>query len=142
MFILKRLLIVDDNIGVQRLLYVFFGEKGFDVSLASNGKEAISKVCSKTPSLVLLDIKMPGISGLEIISVLNKLAPEIPVIVMTAYIELQTVIEAQRNGLIRYYIKKPFDLDEICDLVNNVLLEKNYNKHKETINRDKIREAI
>ena len=43
MFILKRLLIVDDNIGVQRLLYVFFGEKGFDVSLASNGEEALKR---------------------------------------------------------------------------------------------------
>ena len=128
MFILKRLLVVDDNIGIQLLLYYFFSEKGFDVSLASNGKEAIKKVCSKAPLLVLLDIIMPGMSGLETIRELNKLHPEIPVIVMTAYIELQTVVEAKRNGLIRYHVNKPFDLDEICELVNNVLLENNTKK--------------
>ena len=123
MCILNRLLIVDDNIGVQRLLYDIFSEKGFNVSLASNGEEAIKKVCSKDYSLVLLDMKMPVMSGLETIIELNKLAPEIPVIVMTAYVELQTVIETKKNGLIHYYINKPFDLNEIRDLVNNVLLE-------------------
>ena len=78
MLIRNRLLIVDDNIGVQRLLYDFFSENGFDVSLASNGKEAIKKVCSKAPLLVLLDMKMPVMSGWETIKELNKLVPEIP----------------------------------------------------------------
>jgi two-component system response regulator (stage 0 sporulation protein F) len=119
----QNLLIVDDNIGLQLLLYELFSEEGFNVSLASNGKEAVRMVCTNEYSLVLVDMKMPVMNGLEAVIHFKKINPDLPVIVMTAYIELQTVIEAQRNGLIRYYINKPFDINEIRNLVKNVLLE-------------------
>jgi two-component system response regulator (stage 0 sporulation protein F) len=116
------LLIVDDQAGVRRLLYEAFSDEGYRVETASSGMEALAKVRDKCPSLILLDIKMPGMSGLETLDELLKIIPQTPVVMMTAYGELDIVAEAKRRG-VRHYITKPFDLDEIRYLIKGLLLE-------------------
>ncbi|HBC91704.1 MAG TPA: two-component system response regulator [Pelotomaculum sp.] len=116
------LLIVDDQAGVRRLLYEAFSDEGYLVETASSGLEAIMKVSDKSPLLVLLDIKMPGMSGLETLDELLKIIPQTPVVMMTAYGELDIVAEAKRRG-VKHYINKPFDLDEIRYLIKGLLLE-------------------
>ena len=116
------LLIVDDQAGVRRLLYEALCDEGYRVDTASSGPEAIRKISAKNPSLVLLDIKMPVMNGLETLEELRKLSPELPVVMMTAYGELDIVIEAKKRG-VQHYINKPFDLNEVRYLVKGLLLE-------------------
>lgn len=116
------LLIVDDQPGVRRLLSEAFSGEGFRVEMASGGLEAIKKVSAKIPSLILLDIKMPGMSGLETLEELRKIAPDTPVVIMTAYGELDIVAEARKKG-VQHYINKPFDLDEARYLIKGLLME-------------------
>ncbi|OPX89170.1 MAG: Sporulation initiation phosphotransferase F [Pelotomaculum sp. PtaB.Bin104] len=127
----QYLLIVDDNAGVCRLLHELFSDEGYIVETALNGAEALKIVCAKTPSLILLDVKMPGMSGLETLDKIKEIVPDIPAVMMTAYTELDTVMAAQKEGLIQHYLSKPFDLDEIRRLVKRILLSREC-KHKVT----------
>jgi len=113
---------VDDQAGVRRLLFEAFTDEGYHVETASSGMEAIVKARDKFPLLVLLDIKMPGMSGLETLDELLKIIPQTPVVMMTAYGELDIVAEAKRRG-VKHYINKPFDLNEIRYLIKGLLSE-------------------
>jgi len=125
---LQYLLIVDDNAGVCRLLFELFSDEGYIVETAQNGAEALKKVSARTPSLILLDVKMPGMNGLETLDKIKKLVPDIPVVMMTAYTELDTVMAAKDDGLIQHYMSKPFDLNEIRRMVKEILLSKKNGK--------------
>jgi two-component system response regulator (stage 0 sporulation protein F) len=116
------LLIVDDQAGVRRFLYEAFSEEGYNVETASSGTEAVKKASAKLPSLILLDVKMPGMSGLETLEELRQIAPDIPVVMMTAYGELDIIAEAKKRG-VKCYINKPFDLNEVRYLVRGLLAE-------------------
>jgi len=116
------LLVVDDQSGVRRLLYEAFSDDGLQVALAAGGREAVQLVESSRVSLVLLDMKMPGMSGLEVLQEIRRIAPSLPVIMMTAYGELDVVAEAKKMG-VRHYVTKPFDLQEVRYLVRALLAE-------------------
>ncbi len=116
------ILIVDDQPGVRRFLYEAFNEEGYRVELASTGMEAINKASARPPSIVLLDIKMPGMTGLDTLEELLKIIPDLPVIMMTAYGELDIITEARKKG-VRCFINKPFDLIEVRYLIKGLLLE-------------------
>jgi len=120
----QRLLIVDDNAGICRLLFEMFSDEGYTAEVAQSGEEAIRKACANNPSLILLDVKMPGMSGLETLGKLKKLVPGVPVVLMTAYTESDVVRKAKEDGLIHNYLSKPFDMDEIRCLVRDILAEK------------------
>jgi len=116
----RSLLIVDDQSGVRRLLFEMLGDEGYLVDMAGNGAEAIRKVSLGVPALVLLDVKMPGMSGLETLEEIKKIAPDVPVVMMTAYGELELEAAAKKHG-VQNYIKKPFDLEEIRFLIKGIL---------------------
>ena len=115
------ILVVDDNAGVRRLLYELLSDEGYHVEAAENGEQALRKVLERTPLLVLLDVKMPGLNGLETLAELRKIASEVPVAMITAYPELRIVLEARKSGLLQYYLEKPFDLDKVRYLVKSLL---------------------
>lgn len=115
------ILVVDDNAGVRRLLYELLSDEGYHVESAENGEQALRKVLERTPLLVLLDVKMPGLNGLETLAELRKIASEVPVAMITAYPELRIVLEARKSGLLQYYLEKPFDLDKVRNLVKSLL---------------------
>ncbi|HHU86072.1 MAG: response regulator [Pelotomaculaceae bacterium] len=115
------ILIVDDQPGVRRLLFEAFIDQGLRVETASSGAEAIRKTIAATPLLILLDIKMPGMSGLETLEELQRINPEIQVVMMTAYGELDILVETRSRG-VQHYINKPFDLDEVRYLVKGLLM--------------------
>ncbi|MCL6636224.1 MAG: response regulator [Peptococcaceae bacterium] len=116
------ILIVDDQAGVRRLLYETLRNEGYRVETAAGGVEALRKISSRVPSLILLDIKMPGMNGLDTLEELRKVTPDTPVVMMTAYGELDILDEARERG-VRHYIIKPFDLDEVRYLVKGLLAE-------------------
>ncbi|WP_342513255.1 response regulator [Sporosarcina sp. FSL K6-1522] len=114
---MKKLLIVDDQTGIRLLLDEVFRREGFVTQLAANGMEALQAVKETVPGCVLLDMKMPGIDGIEVLKQLKKGWPEVPVIMMTAYGEIELTDDALKIGAEQYFTK-PFDIYEVRDAVN------------------------
>lgn len=114
------LLVVDDQPAIRQLLVEALGSEGYDIVQASDGYEAVSIVRDRKPELILLDLKMPGLSGLETLREINKHSPGIPVVLITAYGELSDPAEAERMG-VRCLILKPFDLNEVRAVVRRIV---------------------
>lgn len=117
-----KLLVVDDQMGVRRLLFEAFNEEGYQVELAGSGHEALEKVRKTAPDIILMDMKMPGMNGLETLHEIKKVDDTVPVVMMTAYGELEIVAEAMKLG-IKEYVTKPFDINELRGLVKKVIAE-------------------
>jgi len=115
-------LIVDDSAGIRRLLYEIFCNEGYMVEMAANGAEAIKKVCDRAPSLIFLDFRMPDMNGLEILEELKKIAPQIPIVMVTAYSE--QLLQLNKCCHIQL-ISKPFDLNEILEIAKGILFSQN-----------------
>ncbi|MEK5230674.1 response regulator [Lysinibacillus sp. FSL K6-0232] len=117
---MKRLLIVDDQQGIRLLLNEVLKKEGYTTYLAANGPEALKFASEQEMDCVLLDMKIPGMDGIEILRRLKEKWPKLPVFMMTAYGELDVVQEALKLGAIRYFTK-PFDIFEVRDEVNKTL---------------------
>lgn len=113
---MTHLLIVDDQMGIRMLLQEVFEQSGYTVTVAANGPEALEKFESNTVDGVLLDMKIPGMNGIEILKRMKQQQPDIPVMMMTAYGELNLIEEAKQLGASRYFIK-PFDIFEVRSAV-------------------------
>jgi two-component system, response regulator, stage 0 sporulation protein F len=116
----NKVLIVDDQNGIRVLLTEVFNSEGYRTFQASNGKLALDIVSKESPDLVLLDMKIPGMDGLEILKHIKKMNPDIKVIMMTAYGELDMIKEATDLGALKHFTK-PFDIDELRAAVNSYL---------------------
>ena len=116
------LLIVDDQSGIRKLLYEVFSDDGYRVDAVPGGQEAIKKAVQLRPRVILLDMKMPGMNGLETLRELKKLYIDAAVVMMTAYGELEMVMQAQKFG-VDHYINKPFDLEDIRALIKSLMPE-------------------
>jgi len=114
------LLVVDDQPAIRQLLYETLSAEGHRVETAANGREAVARVQKERPDLILLDLKMPGLTGLEALQEIQRYTPGVPVILVTAYGELSDPGEAERLG-IKSLILKPFDLNDVRQTVRRVL---------------------
>lgn len=119
----KKILIVDDQHGIRMLLSEIFSSEGYDIFQASNGKMAIELTENNAPDLVLLDMKIPGMDGIDILRHLKLIMPSVIVVMMTAYGELDIIKQATDLGAIMHF-SKPFDIDEIRLAVNFLLEHK------------------
>jgi two-component system response regulator HydG len=111
-----RLLIVDDEAVVGESLGEWFRQDGYDVETVRDGKSALRALADEEKDIALIDIKMPGMTGLELQEKLREAAPDLTVIVMTAYASVETAVQALKAGAYDY-ITKPFDPDELSHLV-------------------------
>ncbi|MDK8184012.1 MULTISPECIES: response regulator [unclassified Paenibacillus] len=116
----KKVLIVDDQNGIRVLLMEVFSSEGYTTYQASNGKIALEIVRDEVPDIVLLDMKIPGMDGLEILKQIKQMKPHMNVIMMTAYGELDMIKEATDLGALMHFTK-PFDIDEMRVAVNMTL---------------------
>ncbi|KAB2491585.1 response regulator [Priestia endophytica] len=116
----ERILIVDDQYGIRILLTEVLQKEGYKTLQASNGFEAIDIAKERTPDLVLLDMKIPGMDGIEILKRLKELDETVKVIIMTAYGELDMIQEAKDLGALTHFAK-PFDIDEIRQAVKKYI---------------------
>ena len=116
----KKVLIVDDQVGIRILLVEVFSSEGYETYQASNGKLALEIVNDVSPDIVLLDMKIPGMDGLEILKHIKAIDKTLKVIMMTAYGELAMIREATDLGALMHFTK-PFDIDELRIAVNNEL---------------------
>ena len=107
-----RILLVDDETGILDSLRILFRGEGYEVMTALGGAEALEILSEDRPDLVVTDIRMPGVSGLEVLARTREVDPEIPVILMTAQASLQSAVRAVNEGAY-YYLQKPFANDDL-----------------------------
>ncbi len=120
-----RILVVDDEINVIRLLKKFLASKSYDVCTAADGRTAVEKVRELKPQIVLLDILMPGMNGMDTLKEIKKFEPDTVVIMVTAVSDEELAKSSLQLGAFDY-ITKPINLDylERCLLVKMQQLEK------------------
>jgi two-component system nitrogen regulation response regulator GlnG len=116
----KRILVVDDEESVRWALRKAMEHAGYRVDLAADGPAGLAAASDPGVDLVLLDVRLPGQDGLELLREIRKRRPDLPVIMMTAYGTLQVAVEAMKLGAYDY-IGKPFDTDEVLLVVQKAL---------------------
>lgn len=116
---IQRILVADDEESMRWVLSKALKKKGFAVDLAGDGDEALKLISAHSYDLAILDIKMPGLSGLELLDRVRELKSELLVVIMTAEASMKNAVEAMKRGAYDY-ITKPFDLDVIDAIVEKV----------------------
>ncbi len=117
---LAPILVVDDESEMRSALSHALTRDGFAVESAANGTKALLKIKKEPVSLVITDLKMPEMSGMEVLGAVKKIAPEIPVIVITAYGSIHNAVEAMQAGAADYLLK-PFSFETLGSTVKRVL---------------------
>lgn len=115
-----KVLIVDDQPGIRRLLLEVFTDEGYEVNVATNGNEALEQAKETKPAVILMDMKMPGMDGIDALKELKEIGLAERVIMMTAYGELELVTKAKELGAFAY-VTKPFDIIKLCEMVSNFI---------------------
>lgn len=118
-----RILIVDDEAAVRESLSSWFRDEGYEVDTADSARVALEKLARNTWDVFLLDIRMPGIDGLELQRKLREAEPDATVVIMTAYASVETAVEAMKQGAFDYIIK-PFDPDDLEHTIRNAIERK------------------
>jgi heterodisulfide reductase subunit A2 len=114
-----HILVVDDELIVRDSLKEWLEDEGFSVSMAASGQEALDMISEEPFQLMLADIKMPGMDGVELLKRCVEKVPELSVVMMTAYATVETAIEAMKTGALDYLIK-PFDPETLIPMVSGI----------------------
>lgn len=117
---MPRILVIDDDETVRDVLNTYLSANGFDVALAANGESGIDVVRGEKFDVVITDLVMPGLSGMEVLDGISSLTVNTPVIMVTAFGTVQTAVEAMKKGAFDY-VTKPFVLDELLLTINRAL---------------------
>ncbi len=131
-----KILVIDDEENIGRTIELIFAKENFDVTLAFNGETAISLLKENYFDVIISDIRLPDISGMEILKTSKNLYPEVPVIMITAYASTSVAVEAMKLGA-EDYIIKPFDIDEL-----RIIVKRAYEKRKLEIENKKLQRLI
>jgi two-component system response regulator AtoC len=146
---MQRILVIDDEESIRELLKDFLETKGFKVTLAANGESGLEHLKTDKFDLILLDLMMPGMSGLDVLREINFKKINTPSMVITAHASVQTAVEAMKFGAFDY-ITKPFNLEKFYIAVKRALdvstlqeentslkkeLQKKYNYNKRALDK-------
>lgn len=113
------ILVVDDELLIRDLLYDFFVEQGWRITIAENGQQALNALAGQNYDLVLTDLKMPEMDGMELIRTLRQRHPGIPVMIMTGFPSVDSAVEALREK-VADYIVKPFNINQLYKIASSV----------------------
>jgi DNA-binding NtrC family response regulator len=127
-----KVLIVDDEGKMRAVLAMALDQEGYEVEEAETAEVALEKAESFLPDVVVTDMRMPGASGLELLKKLKRRNPETECIVMTAYADARSGIEAMRSGAMQY-VAKPFEMDEMLLLVRNAVESRTLHREVEDL---------
>jgi DNA-binding NtrC family response regulator len=115
-----RILIVDDELIVRESLGNWLKEEGYSVDTSDNGMDALEKIKSQGRDLVIADVKMPGMDGIELLERCKKVDPDLQVLVMTAYASIDTAVQAMKKGAFDYIVK-PFNPEDVTRIIQRAL---------------------
>ena len=117
---MNNILIVDDDRDMQTILSDTLELEGYKITVAGDGKAALKEITSSSPELILLDVKLPGMSGLEILEKIRKINKRVVVIMLTGYGDIKDAVQAIKLGAFDY-ITKPFDDEDMIANIKNAL---------------------
>ncbi|HEX6559588.1 MAG TPA: sigma 54-interacting transcriptional regulator, partial [Longimicrobiales bacterium] len=130
-----KILVVDDERGILDTVEILLRGEGFDASIAQSGREALERFDEMSPDIVLTDIRMPGVSGLDLLEAVRERDPEVPVILMTAQASLQSAVKAVNQGAF-YYLQKPFSNVELVALCRRAAQMRELSRENKTLKRE------
>jgi len=130
-----RILVVDDERSMREMLSILLEREGYEPVEAKDGQEAWQLFEASVFDLVITDIQMPGINGIELLARIKKLAPEIPVLMITAFATAEQAVDAIKLGAFHYFTK-PFNNDEIRALVRNALEKRDLKQENTLLKQD------
>ena len=135
----KKIWVADDDESIRWVLEKGLTEAGFDVSTFEDGNEVMNKLDVESPNIVLTDMRMPGRDGMDLLDTFKNEHPDIPIIMMTAFSDLETTVEAFDHGAWDY-LAKPFDIHTAISKIDKVISERKSvtisNKQIEEINNE------
>jgi nitrogen regulation protein NR(I) len=117
---MSTILIIDDDDQLRKSFHKLLSEEGYSAEGAASGEAGLKIIQSQLPDLVIIDIRLPGINGLETFKAIHALEPKLPVIIMTAYGTTETAIEATKMGAFDY-ILKPFEIPDMLAVIKQAL---------------------
>ncbi len=133
--------VIDDDLSIRWVLEKALQQAGMTVRTFESGEKIISALNQNQPDVILTDIRMPGINGLELLDGINTHAPELPVIIMTAHSDLESAVAAYRGGAFEY-LPKPFDVDEAVSLTRRAIEHRRRQKATPTVEHDQAPEIL
>lgn len=113
---MNRILVVDDEQGIRQLLTLVFSRAGYSVRVAETGAQAVAMLQAEAADLILSDIRMPDMNGIELLRAARAMLPDVRVVMMTAFASLETAREAFKLGA-EDFVQKPFDVEELREIV-------------------------
>ncbi len=131
----EKILVVDDEQSMTQYLGIVLRKEGFEVITAGNGREALERVKADAPDVVITDIKMPGMDGIQLLQAIKKHDAAIPVVIMTAYASQQSAIDAVNMGAFQYMIKNAKN-DEVRLVVRNALEMRRVRQENQYLKRE------
>jgi DNA-binding NtrC family response regulator len=137
---MARALVVDDETAILDTLRILFRREGFDVVTAAGGRQGLEMMAEVSPDLVLTDIRMPGVDGIEILNAAREQDPTLPVILMTAQASLRTAIQAVNQGAF-HYIQKPFASDDLMVICRRAVESRQLRRDAPALKREMKREV-
>jgi DNA-binding NtrC family response regulator len=129
-----RILIVDDEEIVRESLSAWLEKDGYTLATAQDGETAIERIRAQRWSILLVDLKMPGIDGLQVLEQARKLQPEAAAVIMTAYATVDTAVAAMKLGAFDYLVK-PFDPEELSLMIQKIVKQQELVRENETLRK-------
>lgn len=130
-----RILVVDDERSMREMLCILLEREGYDAVEAKNAEDALNLFEASVYDLVISDIQMPGMNGIELLARIKKLSPEVPVLMITAFSTAEQAVDAIKLGAFHYFTK-PFNNDEIRALVRNALEKRDLKQENILLKQD------
>ncbi|HEY8946557.1 MAG TPA: sigma-54 dependent transcriptional regulator, partial [Polyangiaceae bacterium] len=129
-----RVLVVDDELGARTALKQLLEAHGYAADVAADGVEALERLAELPPDVVVTDLDMPRMDGMQLLAKLRELAPALPVIVATSAVEVRSAVAAMRAGATDY-ITKPVDLEELVLSIERAIVDRNVRAENENLRR-------
>ena len=138
---MKKVWILDDDKSIRWVFEKALSRAKLPFQSFSNTNEAINQFNHEIPSVIVSDIRMPGESGIDFLTKVKEKFPQIPIIIMTAYSDLDTTVSAFQQGAFEY-ISKPFDIDKVLEIINQALDQTNVAKNNSSSQATELPEII
>lgn len=124
--------VVDDDKSIRWVLEKSLTQAGLDVTSFTNGEAVKQRLLNEQPAVILSDIRMPGIDGLELLKGINEQFPDLPVIITTAHSDLDSAVNSYQSGAFEY-LPKPFDIDEVVEVTQRALEHAKASKNEDLV---------